>query len=397
MAVTSLLRLEVLFAITFCIVAEVLMHPENDALQGSSDNNSDGNKRPEEIWSWGYVDNTKSNNQSATTEEPEVCKPYNPTVPNFEKPGRRISEVKCYEYLWNINFREERDRRLDKCFKLHSNVQPSFAIGGRNTLPGEFPHMGAIGWQAVVGSWIFKCGGSLISNKFILTAAHCTSFSLKDTTIADPIPKIVRLGDKYILDKEVNDGIIPEDREIVNIIKHPSYNPPKKYYDIALMELDKDVFFSKYVQPACLWPHFDLSSLGKKASATGWGVVDARSTDISPELQAIVIDLIDTPQCQQLLETSCNRHWCGVEDHQLCAGKLAGGVDACQGDSGGPLQVEISLPTSSQGKIYCIIGVTSFGIGCALPELPGIYTRVSSFIDWIEQNVWPTVHQSGTA
>ncbi|CAG9791047.1 unnamed protein product [Diatraea saccharalis] len=112
----------------------------------------------------------------------------------------------------------------------------------------------------------------------------------------------------------------------------------------------------------------------------------------SPELQAVLLDVLDKHLCDNLLRPSCNRHWCGLQDNQLCAGILAGGADACQGDSGGPLQMEISLPqidtncasTSSCRRMHQIIGVTSFGVGCALPKLPGIYTRVSSFLDWIE-------------
>ncbi|XP_034833573.1 plasminogen-like [Maniola hyperantus] len=93
--------------------------------------------------------------------------------------------------------------------------------------------------------------------------------------------------------------------------------------------------------------------------------------------------------CNNLLRQSCHRQWCGIQEHQICAGKLAGGVDACQGDSGGPLQVKINLPESGEGSMHFVIGVTSFGIGCARPNLPGVYTRVSSFVDWIEGIVWP--------
>nr|AAV91007.1 hemolymph proteinase 9 [Manduca sexta] len=357
-------------------------------------------KRKDDRWNWGYVDITeKFGELKSTTEDPVTpaqnstpCMPYvRPPTPDFSASGRRISEVKCYEYIWDVKIRDEMDKERLACIKYRQKhrgiLKPSFAIGGRDTGPGEFPHMGAIGWKATIGTWVFKCGSSLISNKFVLTAAHCSKASSADTTIADPVPKIVRLGDKNIIDVLVN-GALPKDRNIINIIVHPQYSSPKKYYDIALMELDEVVIFTKLIQPACLWSKMDTSSLGKEAILTGWGVVESGGKTISPELQAAVVDIIDTPQCEQLLSRYCNRKWCGLQEHQLCAGKLAGGVDACQGDSGGPLQVKISLPITTQGTLSHVIGVTSFGVGCALPNLPGIYTRVSSFIDWIEENVW---------
>ncbi|KOB74034.1 Hemolymph proteinase 9, partial [Operophtera brumata] len=237
--------------------------------------------------------------------------------------------------------------------KHRSKSGPHFAIGGRNTEPGEFPHM------AAVGTWVFKCGSSLISSRFVLTAAHCTSVSSRDTTITDPF----------------SNGFTPTDAMIAKIIVHPKYTSPKKYFDIALMELDRVVDFSRYIQPACLWGQFDTGNLGKKATVTGWGVIDS-------------VDIILNKECDSLLRPSCSRHWCGIQKTQMCAGKLAGGVDACQGDSGGPLQVKIPLPITTQGSMHYVIGVTSFGIECALPNLPGVYTRVSSFIDCIENNVW---------
>ncbi|KAJ8718655.1 hypothetical protein PYW08_002892 [Mythimna loreyi] len=351
-------------------------------------------------WVWGYEDVTPKNEPTipatpVRTHEhvKDHCTPYDPPKPSFIAPGRRPCEIKCYEYIWQLKTRYERNQRIEKChIEMEKNL-PYFnlalgAIGGRDTEPGEFPHMGAIGWKASSGGWLFKCGSSLISPRFVLTAGHCSSASARDTSISDPVPQIVRLGDKNIIDVYTN-GFLPIDARIIKIIVHPKYRPPKKYYDIALMRLEKDVTFSKYVQPACLWTRYNISDLGREATLTGWGVVETTGRTTSPELQAAVVDFIDTSFCDQLLMPSCNRNWCGVRDNQICAGKLAGGVDACQGDSGGPLQVKINLPITTEGSMHYIVGVTSFGIGCALPNLPGIYSRVSMYLDWIESIVWP--------
>ncbi|KAH9638094.1 hypothetical protein HF086_014955 [Spodoptera exigua] len=231
------------------------------------------------------------------TDDP--CAPYDPPVPDFRGPGRRLSDVKCYEYIWQVKIRDIKEKRFKKC----SEIRPVPGItGGRLTKRGEFPNMDL-------------------------------------------------------------DGIAAYDVNIVKIIVHPQYKSPKQYFDIALMEVDQKVYFSRDVQPACLWT--------------------------KPDIGTFKVDFIDSNTCDGLLKRSCNRNWCGLKEHQLCAGKLNGGKDACQGDSGGPLQVNIPLPIKTQGNMNYVVGVTSFGIGCGLPGLPGVYTRVASFADWIESIVWP--------
>ncbi|CAK1580832.1 unnamed protein product [Parnassius mnemosyne] len=323
--------------------------------------------------------------------EENPCNSIEIVKPNFDAPGRRISEAKCYEYIWEIKRREDESKRNADCLQYKLSQpgpnKPHFVVGGRITEPGEFPHMGAVGWKATSGTWVFKCGSSLISSKFMLTAAHCSRVSSRDTSIANTTPEIVRLGDKNIIDV-FDKGRYPYDVKIQQFIVHPQYKAPKKYFDIAIIQLEHDVYFTRHIQPACLWTHSDTSSLGTKATLTGWGVIETAKLLTSPELQAAVVDILDSTLCDNLLKSLCNRLWCGMMESQLCAGILAGGFDACQGDSGGPLQVKINLPNNNQGSIHYLIGVTSFGIGCARANTPGVYTRVSSFIDWIEDIVW---------
>ncbi|XP_059061615.1 serine protease snake-like [Achroia grisella] len=269
-------------------------------------------------------------------------------------------------------------------FRIKHGWGRPFVYGGYNTKPGEFPHMGAIGWKSVTGTWLFNCGSTLISHKFVLTAGHCIKASPRDSRIADLTPKMIRFGSTN-LNSSYN-----IDRNIARIIPHPEYKPPRQYFDIALMEVDFKVDFSKVSQPACLWPKDD-DSFGNQATVTGWGLYEKGNLDTSLELQAGDINIIDSSNCNQLLRTSSNRLWVGIMDNQLCAGKLEGGIDACQGDSGGPLQVRIPIPApydKREAQVHYVIGITSFGIGCALPNLPGVYTRVSSFLDWIENIVW---------
>ncbi|XP_034833572.1 serine protease snake-like [Maniola hyperantus] len=293
-------------------------------------------KRQEKPWIWGEVESKNKSGLGSehTTVEPATasshnpCDPYNPPKPDFRAPGRRISETKCLEYMWERKKRDDQNDRNDECLQSTLTEQEGeYEIGGREALSQEFPHMGALGWRAVAGSWVFRCGASLISSKFMLTAAHCSKSTPLDTNIVSLDPEIVRLGDINIGD--TSNGL-PIDAKISRMIVHPKYKAPKKYFDMAIVELEEERSFTSNVQPACLWSKFDTNKLGTSATSTGWGVIDAARRITSVTLQVAVLDIIDSYLCNNLLKQSCNRQWCGIQEHQICAGKLAGGVDACQ-------------------------------------------------------------------
>ncbi|XP_048484451.1 transmembrane protease serine 9 isoform X2 [Plutella xylostella] len=323
----------------------------------------------------------------------DPCTPYNPKTPDFSANGLKTNQIKCREYIWSMRKDIELGTRYSKCEaqkaeelrRQGSKIGYPAAYGGVLTFDGDFPHMGAIGWRAAdpnATEWVFKCGSTLISYKFVLTAAHCTHIPV-DFTIAESEPKIVRLGDKNIIY-----GYARFDVDILRSIVHPMYESPKKYYDIALMELSREVLrFSNVIRPACLWNDFNTNSL-ENTTVTGWGAVEKARFSISPELQVVNIDVIDSVSCDRLLRRYCNRNFCGVQEHQVCGGVLAGGIDSCQGDSGGPFQAELPLPGGTGGHMHHVFGVTSFGVGCAEPNTPAVYTRVSAFVDWIESIVW---------
>ncbi|XP_013149151.1 PREDICTED: trypsin 5G1-like [Papilio polytes] len=315
------------------------------------------------------------------------CEQLDPKMPNFRTPGRRISEVKCLELLWQIRFYDELLIRTVRCGPTFGDILDLRVIfGGDDAEPGDFPHMGAVGWKAVRGTWIFKCGSTLISDKFLLTAAHCTRAARTDTKIADPVPKIVRLGETNILDENESGGI-PMDVEISRLIVHENYRSPSKYFDIALIELEESVLFTMKGHPACLFTN-NVDDIDGTAFITGWGLIEADSVDINPKLQVAVVDLVDHERCDSMLKRKRNYRWRGLARHQLCAGVLKGGVDTCQGDSGGPLQMDIDMPFHSDWSMHFVAGITSFGYGCARANTPSVYIKVSSFIDWIESIVW---------
>lgn len=244
-------------------------------------------------------------------------------------------------------------------------------VGGDIAKTGEFPHMAAVGWTSL-GKTDWKCGGSLISEYFVLTAAHCSS-------VYGIPPNIIRLGDQNLVRQD--DKAQPEDYQVESVILHPNYRHSSHYYDIALLRMDRQVTFTRFIRPACLW---DNSSLNiTKAVATGWGQL-AFAGDRSDDLRKVALSIIDNNHCQQLYEKSKKLRR-GITKSQLCAGHLEGGKDTCQGDSGGPIQVI----TPRNHCVFYIIGVTSFGKACASVNTAAVYTRVSSFVNWIESNVWP--------
>ncbi|CAH2049118.1 unnamed protein product, partial [Iphiclides podalirius] len=318
--------------------------------------------------------------------DPRSCKEDESlNMPNFTEPGRRISEIKCLENLWRMRFYDEMLFRSVKCgFDFDKLI--SIIFGGRDAEPREFPHMGALGWRSVNNTWIFKCGATLVSQNFMITAAHCSRATRSDTQIADPVPKIVRIGETNLEFKDLNEEH-PKDAVIKRIIVHPYYRSPKKYYDIAILELDGPVMFTMKSHPACIWTNQYQEVFGK-AALTGWGITEPGSQVAYPKLQVAEVDVLSLRDCDKRLHSRRNRHWRGLVYHQMCAGHLAGGIDSCQGDSGGPLQMEIDIPEYSDWKIHYIVGVTSFGYGCGVLNTPSVYTRVSSFVDWIESVVW---------
>ncbi|XP_039758877.1 serine protease snake-like [Pararge aegeria] len=281
-----------------------------------------------------------------------------------------VSEKKCVEYVSEMLKRQEQS-------KLGLSDPNVTIINGKVVKEAEYPHMGALGWwtNSVPRKIVFLCGGSLISDRFMLTAAHCTYCVRK--YIEQPVPYLVRLGSRYL---ESLTHEAPEDVRIRNVIKHPRYKSPRRYYDIALIQLDKIVRFTKFLQPACLSTSQYSASSNNKFTATGWGSVQATSDKIH---------LIDIDKCNYLLKKLHIRLWNGVAAHQLCAGELNGNTDTCKGDSGGPIQQKL-ISSPSQGTIHRILAVTSFGpTKCTTKHVPGVYSNVSYFAKWIERIVWP--------
>ncbi|KAF5298244.1 hypothetical protein FQR65_LT09755 [Abscondita terminalis] len=254
-------------------------------------------------------------------------------------------------------------------------------IGGTVAELDEFPWMAALEYKSKLtgeNSGI-RCGGSLINNRYILTAAHCIldkEFQLIS----------VSLGEWNITsDPDCIEAIaIPECSYVTKVkikeeIPHPYYSKKTGNNDIGLLRLESDVTFTDYVRPICLPPtNLPNPTVNTPMTVAGWGATEnSRSSDIKLKVD---IPLLKNDECNKLL-----KDFKPITSNQLCAGGQQG-KDSCQGDSGGPLMRTYQDAETLQSQWYQE-GVVSWGVGCARRGYPAIYTRVSRYIGWIINNI----------
>uniref|UniRef100_A0A670JF83 Acrosin n=1 Tax=Podarcis muralis TaxID=64176 RepID=A0A670JF83_PODMU len=239
-------------------------------------------------------------------------------------------------------------------------------VGGVDALAGEWPWLVSVQIPSSKGTR-HSCGGSVLSKRWVLTAAHC--FKTKRSS----------LNHWRIVVGATDLSKLPDDvqiRSVHKVLLHQDYNPRTEANDIALIKLEKPVTFSDYVQPACLPP----VTMGSDTSfsdchISGWGTTSQNSERLgtSDILQEAKINILDTKKCN-----SSQWYNGAMSPHTICAGYEEGGIDSCQGDSGGPLMCK-----TSQDSPYYVIGITSWGKGCAQANNPGIYTFTKDFLEWI--------------
>lgn len=251
--------------------------------------------------------------------------------------------------------------------------------GGQPTDVDEFPWTALVQYRKPNGQLDFNCGGSLINSRYILTAAHCINAIPKGWSVAG-----VRLGEYDLRNsaQDCVDGVCadpPVDFGIAKTIVHENYNPNDKdqLNDIALIRLNREVSFTAYIKPICLPVADDIRNrniVGTKATAAGWGRTEIAGA--SPVKLKVNLDITSLSSCSP----AYSRLGVTLQDTQLCAGGLEG-KDTCSGDSGGPLMRRI-------GTNYFLFGLVSFGPNkCGTKDVPGVYTSVTKYVDWVQSKL----------
>ncbi|CAN2388025.1 Belongs to the peptidase S1 family, partial [Pristimantis euphronides] len=235
----------------------------------------------------------------------------------------------------------------------------SRVVGGIDVRPNSWPWQISLQYQASSGAWGHTCGGTLIADNWVVTAAHCIS--------SGRVYRVFVGKHNLKEDEEGSAAITPE-----KIIVHEKWNSFFILNDIALIKLSESVTKSNTVQPACLPADGALLSQDFPCYVTGWGRLYTNGP-IADNLQQALLPVVDHATCTQ-------RDWWGsqVKATMLCAGG-DGIVSGCNGDSGGPLNCQAA------GGAWEVHGVVSFGSGikCNYEKKPTVFTRVSAYIDWI--------------
>ncbi|API56503.1 peptidase C14 (plasmid) [Rhizobium leguminosarum] len=253
-------------------------------------------------------------------------------------------------------------------------------IGGQAAKKGEWP------WQVKIlapdpeqrGRFGGHCGGSLISPRWILTAAHCVTSGrsgkqdlfARDLLIVEGKSKI----DKVI----AVDGPDKPGLAVDEVIIHEDFDRKVFANDIALIKLSEPA----KSKPAILASASDddVEAAGHPAVVTGWGYTKADhgwdDKYLPTELQEVELPIVPREDCRAAYRDSSMR-MNPIDERNVCAGYAKGGKDACQGDSGGPLVAQ------RPDKRWIQLGIVSWGAGCAEAEHYGVYTRVAAFRDWI--------------
>ncbi|CAB3382969.1 Hypothetical predicted protein [Cloeon dipterum] len=228
-------------------------------------------------------------------------------------------------------------------------------LAAERIVNGSIAAEGEIAWQ--VGILLFDqltCGGSIVNENWIVTAAHCSDFPADAYTVVSGSVQLSSGGTMHT---------------VVNIMQHEAWNAVTFENDIAVWQVTPPFVWGTATAPIALLEQGTETPDFTLLTVSGWGAVSTGGSE-SSDLLRVDVPVVPVPDCDTAYQA-----YGGVFPSQICAGFADGGADACTGDSGGPLFRE--------GVLH---GISSWGNGCAQPGFPGIYTKASAFTDWIRLN-----------
>ncbi|XP_065332045.1 trypsin-1-like [Cloeon dipterum] len=233
-------------------------------------------------------------------------------------------------------------------------------VGGNVTMPNEFPWVVALERRNK-----FYCGATLISSKHVLTAAHCIDgFNTREIKVYMGVHNRLAMNSETTLVRKIKKAVV-----------HPKFDIFSFDNDIAMLHLNEEVEFTQIIKPACLPTQARSDYSGYNGIVAGWGRLgEKKSTAI--ELMKVDVPMMTMEQCRKSGYGETR-----ITDNMICAGYTEGKKDACQGDSGGPMHINIAAGVTE------LIGIVSWGRGCARPNFPGVYTNVATYLDWINNQM----------
>ncbi|XP_025993279.1 serine protease easter [Solenopsis invicta] len=258
-------------------------------------------------------------------------------------------------------------------------------VYGSKTAIFQYPWMALIAYErAGRPGPNFLCGGTIISSRYILTAAHCVTLLPQGVRLIG-----VRVGDHDIsterdCEKDTNGEEVfcaekYQEFNVSSVHFHPEYSNSTQQNDIALIKLNNSIDFTPLsVKPICL-PFGSATNLThSKATVTGWGLTQYDVS--SPDLLQAKLPMVPNEECKEIYRAN-NKSYVQISYKQLCT-RSQMKADVCNGDSGGPLQATNTY--NSKTVRYVQYGIISFGMRpCDIQAVPGVYTKVSYYMDWI--------------
>ncbi|XP_068827737.1 plasma kallikrein isoform X2 [Capricornis sumatraensis] len=312
-----------------------------------------------------FLKTSQSGSPSSPTPQENAISGYSLLTCKQTLPGTEPCHSKIYPQVafegeeLHATFVKGVDDCQETCTKMirFCTTKRGRIVGGTDASWGEWPWQ--VSLQVKLRAQSHLCGGSIIGRQWVLTAAHCFDGLL--------LSNIWRIYGGILNLSEITTET--SFSQIKEIIVHPNYKTSEGSHDIALIKLEAPLNFTDLQKAICLPSKDDTKPVYTDCWITGWGFTEEKGK-IQNTLQKANIPLISNEECQKSYRDY------KITKQMICAGYKEGGKDACKGDSGGPLVCQ-------HEETWHLVGITSWGEGCARREQPGVYTKVAEYVDWI--------------